>query len=137
MWKEGEVVNLNGKDYKISQIEWPKGHKACMQCASVNNRPPCIDAFDYPEKDDMFDLHKCIENMPEFYIPKIVKLIRVRFDPGPAKLQVIKVLFQNLTISLKQAKDYADSKEFHCESVEYDDLVKKMKREGAHDFVII
>ena len=28
------------------------------------------DFFDYPEKDDMFDLHKCIENMPDFHIPK-------------------------------------------------------------------
>lgn len=70
MFKEGEEITLNGKTYKISQTESPKGHKACMQCAIVNGRPPCIEAFDYPDNDDMFDLHKCMENMPEYHIPK-------------------------------------------------------------------
>lgn len=70
MFKENEKVTLNGKDYIISQIEWSKGPKACMQCAAVNGRPPCIEAFDYPDNDDMFDLRKCMENMPEYHIPK-------------------------------------------------------------------
>lgn len=70
MFKEGEEITLNGKTYKISQTESPKGRKACMQCTIVNGRPPCIDAFDYPDNDDMFDLRKCMENMPEYHIPK-------------------------------------------------------------------
>jgi len=73
MWKEDEVVNLNGKDYIISQIEWSKGPKACMQCASINNRPPCIEAFDYPESNDMFDSRACLKEIPEFCIPKRVE----------------------------------------------------------------
>ena len=70
MLKEGEEITLNGKIYKISQTESPKGPKACMQCAAVNGCPPCIEAFDYPDNDDMFDLRKCMENMPEYHIPK-------------------------------------------------------------------
>lgn len=74
MFKKDEIVNLNGKDYKISEVEWSKGPKACMQCASVNNRPPCIDAFDYPQDGDTFDSRKCSKEMPEFHIPKLAKL---------------------------------------------------------------
>lgn len=73
MFKANEIVNLNGKDYKISQIEWSKGHKACMLCASTNGRPPCIDLFDYPKDTDTFGLRQCMDNMPEFHIPKLVK----------------------------------------------------------------
>lgn len=74
MLKEGEEITLNGKLYKISQTESPKGHKACMQCAAVNGRPPCIEAFDYPESNDMFDLRICSKEVPEFCIPKLVEL---------------------------------------------------------------
>lgn len=73
MFKENEKVTLNGKDYIISQIEWSKGPKACMQCAVINGRPPCIEAFDYPENNDMFDLRMCSKEVPEFCIPKKVK----------------------------------------------------------------
>ena len=75
MFKADEIVKLNGRDYKISLIKWSKGAKACMLCAKINNRPPCIDAYDYPDKADMFDLHKCSQDMPEFHIPKLVRLI--------------------------------------------------------------
>ena len=74
MFKPDEIVKLNGKNYRISQVEWSKGSKACMLCAGINNRPPCIDAFDYPEKMDMFNSRQCAMNMPEFHIPKLVKV---------------------------------------------------------------
>jgi hypothetical protein len=44
-----------------------------MLCASTNGRPPCIDLFDYPEDKDTFGLRQCMDNMPEFHIPKLVK----------------------------------------------------------------
>lgn len=74
MFKENEKVTLNGKDYIISQIEWSKGPKACMQCAAVNGRPPCIEAFDYPESNDMFNSRTCSKEVPEFCIPKLAEL---------------------------------------------------------------
>lgn len=74
MFKVNEIVNLNGKDYRISMIEWSKGYKACMLCARINSRPPCIDAYDYPEKMGMFNSQQCAKDMPEFHIPKLVKV---------------------------------------------------------------
>lgn len=72
MFKEGEKVNLNGKDYIIWNIKCSKGAKACKICTQINGKAPCIEAFDYPEKAGMFDLKECNKKVPEFCIPKKV-----------------------------------------------------------------
>lgn len=70
MYKEGEKVNLNGKDYIISKCSFASGYKACMFCQMTNIKPPCVECFDYPDTNITFGLRECKENMPEGCIPK-------------------------------------------------------------------
>ena len=70
MYEEGQIVELNGKKYEIQKCSYSSGYKACMFCQRVNIKPPCIERFDYPDKEGVFDLKQCKKNMPEFCIPR-------------------------------------------------------------------
>lgn len=70
MFKEGEEVELNGRNYIISPCNYAPRYKACQFCASVNIKPPCIESFDYPDSNTNFGLRDCVKNMPLGFIPK-------------------------------------------------------------------
>jgi ribosomal protein L7/L12 len=60
--------------------------------------------------------------------------MKVKFNPGAAKLQVIKVLKEELHLGLKEAKDMVDACEFECPDAEYPNLKKKLVEQGAGEF---
>lgn len=60
--------------------------------------------------------------------------MKVKFNPGAAKLQVVKVLKEELHLGLKEAKDAVDACEFECYDTEYPQLKKKLEAQGAGDF---
>ena len=59
----------------------------------------------------------------------------VQFNPGAAKLQVVKALKETLHLGLKEAKDFVDAREFTCSSDEYEKVKEELERAGASDFV--
>ena len=72
MWKNGQLVTLNGSVYRIHKCRYSSGYTACMFCQQVNGKPPCIARFDYPTEKTTFDLRKCYKNMPPMCIPRKV-----------------------------------------------------------------
>jgi len=60
--------------------------------------------------------------------------MKVKFSPGATKLQVVKVLKEELHLGLKEAKDMADACEFECYDTEYPHLKKKLEEVGAGEF---
>lgn len=60
--------------------------------------------------------------------------MKVKFNPGPSKLMIVKILKEELHIGLKEAKDMADAKEFECYDTEFLQLKKKLEAQGARDF---
>ena len=60
--------------------------------------------------------------------------MKVKFNPGPSKLMVVKILKEELHIGLKEAKDMADAKEFECSEAMYPSVKKKLEMGGARDF---
>lgn len=60
--------------------------------------------------------------------------MKVKFNPGASKLQVVKVLKEELHLGLKEAKDMADACEFECPKAEYPNLKKKLEEVGAGEF---
>ena len=59
--------------------------------------------------------------------------MKVKFNPGSTKLQVVKVLVENLHIGLKEAKNCADNREFECSEEQYPSIKDKLISIGAHD----
>lgn len=62
--------------------------------------------------------------------------MKIKFNPGPAKLQVVKVLKENLNIGLKEAKDCADNREFECSKEQCPSIMKALIFAGAYDFYV-
>ena len=60
--------------------------------------------------------------------------MKVKFNPGATKLQVVKVLKEGLHLGLKEAKDAVDTCEFECSDAEYPSLKEKLEAEGAREF---
>lgn len=60
--------------------------------------------------------------------------MKVKFSPGAAKLQVVKVLKEELNLGLKEAKDMVDACEFECTDVQFPNLKKKLEAQGAREF---
>jgi len=61
--------------------------------------------------------------------------MNVQFNPGAAKLRVVKVLKETLHLGLKEAKDFVDAREFTCNPDEYEKVKKELEEEGASNFV--
>lgn len=72
-WKPGQLITLWGSIYRISKCKYSSGYKACFICNQQNGKPPCICAFDYPDKHG-FDLRMCREKLPEGCIPKRIQI---------------------------------------------------------------
>lgn len=60
--------------------------------------------------------------------------MKVKFNPGPSKLMVVKTLKEGLHIGLKDAKDMVDAGEFECFETEYPTIKKALEKAGAGDF---
>ena len=60
--------------------------------------------------------------------------MKVKFNPGAAKLQVVKVLKEELLISLREAKNMVDSCVFECYDTDYPRVKKKLVKVGAGEF---
>lgn len=60
--------------------------------------------------------------------------MKVKFNPGPSKLMVVKILKEELHIGLKEAKDMVDAKEFECSEAMYPRLKEKLVEQGAGEF---
>lgn len=60
--------------------------------------------------------------------------MKVKFNPGAAKLQVVAILKVYLHLGLKEAKDMVDACEFECSAEEYPNLKKKLEAQGAREF---
>lgn len=60
--------------------------------------------------------------------------MKVKFNPGPSKITVIKTLMDELHIGLRKAKEMADAEEFECSEAMYPNVKKKLEMEGAKDF---
>jgi len=60
--------------------------------------------------------------------------MKVQFNPGASRLQVVKVLKDGLHIGLKEAKDMMEAGEFECYDTEYPRLKKKLEEVGAGEF---
>lgn len=69
-WKAGQLVTLNGKVYRIREVETQLSHRRCMMCELHNFKSPCIDAADYPTDKINFSIIKCVAKMPQNCIPK-------------------------------------------------------------------
>ena len=63
--------------------------------------------------------------------------MNVQFNPGAAKLQVVRTLKETLNLGLKKAKDFVDAHEFTCHSDEYEKVKEELEKVGASDFVDI
>lgn len=62
--------------------------------------------------------------------------MKVKFNPGPAKLLVVKTLKENLNIGLKEARDCADDREFECSKEQYPAIKEALTSAGAYDFYV-
>lgn len=71
MWRQGQLVTLWGKVYRISKSAHNEKYKTCMLCQQCNMRTPCIDGFDYPEKTG-FDMRMCFKRLKPELFPKRV-----------------------------------------------------------------
>ena len=60
----------------------------------------------------------------------------VKFEPGPAKLQVVKALKEELHLKLKEAKDLVDNGEFICNEEQFPAVKKALADQGARDFFV-
>lgn len=60
--------------------------------------------------------------------------MKVKFNPGPSKLMVVKILKEELHLSLKEAKDMVDAREFECSESVYPTVKKLLETIGAWDF---
>jgi ribosomal protein L7/L12 len=69
-----------------------------------------------------------------FYLIDISRLMKVKFSPGASRLQVVKVLKEELHLHLKDAKEMMESGEFECYDTEYPHLKKKLEEVGAGEF---
>lgn len=72
MWKPGQLVTLNGKLYRISESPKEEQYRICSLCQIQNMKPPCIERFDYPDKENTFGSMQCVENMPKTCYPRRV-----------------------------------------------------------------
>ena len=62
--------------------------------------------------------------------------MKVKFNPGSTRLQVVKVLKENLYIGLKEAKDCVDDREFECSEEQYPAIKRELTFAGAYDFCV-
>lgn len=69
-WKPGQLVNLNGKTYRIHKTQYKTRYFTCSFCQLCNMKMPCIEAADYPNNKTTFNVVKCREKMPDGCIPK-------------------------------------------------------------------
>lgn len=61
----------------------------------------------------------------------------VKFEPGPAKLQVVKTLKEELHLGLKEAKDFADNGKFICNEEQFPAVKKALAAKGARNFEVV
>ena len=62
--------------------------------------------------------------------------MKVKFNPGPAKLYAVKTIKENLHLGLKEAKDCVDNGEFECSDEQYPIVKKALIEGGARDFYV-
>ena len=74
MWKNGQLVTLNGEVHQIKKCVAASGAKKCYQCGRLNGNhsSPCIAAFNYPSMSNVFDTIRCNENIPPYCVPVIL-----------------------------------------------------------------
>ena len=70
MWKPGQLVTLWGKVYRIRKCSVIEPYKVCYFCNRIN-RAPCINAYDYPDKNG-FNQTLCKEKMPIGCYPQLI-----------------------------------------------------------------
>lgn len=61
----------------------------------------------------------------------------VKFNPGAAKLLVVKTLKEELHLGLKEAKDFADDKEFVCSKEDFPRVKAALEEAGAGEFEVL
>lgn len=62
--------------------------------------------------------------------------MKVKFNPGPAKLQAVKAIKENLHLGLAEAKNCVHNGEFECSDEQYPIVKKELIEAGAHDFYV-
>lgn len=77
MWKNGQIVTIDNKVYRVTKSDG-SGLKACYMCCMVNRPIPCGGRFNYGGKEG-FWRGTCLEMIPEgsylkpIVITKVVK----------------------------------------------------------------
>jgi len=61
----------------------------------------------------------------------------IKFNPGAAKLRVIKVIKVGLDTSLKEAKDMVDDRKIRCTKEQFTKIKPELEKSGAGEFNII
>lgn len=61
----------------------------------------------------------------------------IEFNPGPAKLQVVKAIKETFKIGLKEAKDMCDDGKIECTREQFAKIKPALEVYGAGEFNII
>ena len=72
MWKKGQIVNLNGKQFEVVEAFSSKRNIVCRVCGGANKCTPCIESNNYPENENPFSVAQCLKNIePGCYLKEI------------------------------------------------------------------
>ena len=61
----------------------------------------------------------------------------IKFNPGAAKLQVVKTIKVGLNIGLKEAKDMCGDRKIRCTKEQFAKIKPELEKSGAGEFNII
>lgn len=58
-------------------------------------------------------------------------MVTIYFDPGPAKLQVVKAIWKTLSINLGDARDAVDLGRLKCDKNRREEVTKAIEKAGG------
>lgn len=64
MWKNGQVVTIDNKVYRITKTDGGR-LKACYMCCGINRPIPCGGRYNYSGEEEKFWRGTCLEKVPE------------------------------------------------------------------------
>ena len=73
MWKAGQIITKNGKQYRVTKSCSLKQSMVCRICGGANKSTPCIESNNYPTTDKPFSVYDCLTNIQKGCYLKPIK----------------------------------------------------------------
>lgn len=72
MWKNGQLITINNKVYRVTRSDGSR-LKACYMCCSANRPIPCGGRYNYSGIKEEFWRGTCLDKVPEGSYLKPIK----------------------------------------------------------------